>query len=151
MKRILSFVISTFICGIVTTAILPNNTYAVSATCDKTFLGLKPWYYGLTEKKQDSTKESKTCVIKQPSEGELPTFAWTIILNIVGDLALVVGYAAIIFVIYGGYKYIMSTGEPSKISAAKQIITNALIGLVIAILATVIVNTILVVIGGAAS
>ena len=44
----------------------------------------------------------------------------------------------------------MSTGEPPKVAQAKTIITNALIGLVIAILATVIVNTILIVVGSSA-
>ena len=45
----------------------------------------------------------------------------------------------------------MSTGEPGKVTEAKKMITNALIGLIIAVLATVIVNTILVVLGTAAS
>ena len=45
----------------------------------------------------------------------------------------------------------MSNGEPGKITQAKTMITNALIGLVIGILATIVVNTILVVVGGAAS
>ena len=88
---------------------------------------------------------------KTASGDDLASFVWKIVLNISADIALLVGYAAIGFVIYGGFKYIMSTGEPGKVAEAKKMITNALIGLVIAVLATVIVNTILVVIGAAAS
>jgi hypothetical protein len=53
------------------------------------------------------------------------------------------------FIVYGGYKYIMSNGDPSNVVKAKSTITNAVIGLIIAILSTVIVNTIFVVINGA--
>jgi FtsH-binding integral membrane protein len=148
MKKILSFIIAIFTCGLITTAAFPvADTYAdgVSA-CEHSILGLRPWYSGLTK------KDSKgNCVIAQPAQNDMAVFVWKIVLNVSADLALIVGYAAIIFVIFGGYKYIMSTGEPGKVSAAKQIITNALIGLIIAILATVIVNTLIAVIGGAAT
>ena len=131
-------------CGAITAATFPvGDTYATDCS-SKTFLGLRPWYDGLTETVNDS------CVIQQKKGDELPSFVWRIALNIISDVTLVVGYVAIIFVIYGGYKYIMSTGEPAKVSASKQIITNALIGLVISILATVIVNTIIAVVSGAA-
>lgn len=131
-------------CGAITAATFPvGNTYAADCS-SKTFLGLRPWYDGLT------TEVNGSCVIQQKKSDELPSFVWRIVLNIISDVTLVVGYVAIIFVIYGGYKYIMSTGEPGKVSASKQIITNALIGLVISILATVIVNTIIAVVSGAA-
>lgn len=155
MKKIVSLVL-TLILGItITTAALPANTYALSASdCEKSFLGLRPWYSGLSEVKKDSTGR-ETCVIKSPGEIDADnaqaSYFWTIVLNISADVSLLVGYVALIFLIYGGYKYILSTGEPGKVAMAKTIITNALIGLAIAILATVIVNTILVVVGSNAS
>ena len=141
MKRILSFIISIFMCGAITAAVFPvGNTYAA---CDsKTILGLRPWYDGLIMTGPDG----KSCVIEPQTDEQLPSFVWRIVLNILADLSLIIGYAAIIFVICGGYKYIMSTGEPNKVAASKLIITNALIGLIISVLATVIVNTIIAVV-----
>ncbi len=144
MKRILSFIISIFMCGAITAAVFPvGNTYAA---CDsKTILGLRPWYDGLITSASDGS-----CVIQPQTDDDLPSFVWRIVLNVLADLSLIVGYAAIIFVIFGGYKYIMSTGEPNKVAASKLIITNALIGLIISVLATVIVNTIIAVVSTAA-
>jgi hypothetical protein len=151
MKKIASFIIATFLGALVTVTAFPaGDTYA--GTCEKTFLGMRPWYMGLTEEKADTTGAT-TCVIKSPSGdgASMAEFTWKIILNLASDVTLMAGYVAIIFVIWGGYKYIMSNGEPGNVATAKKTITNALIGLVIAILSTVIVNTIIVVINGAAS
>ena len=143
MKRILSFIISIFMCGAVTAAVFPvGNTYADADCSSKTILGLRPWYDGLTT----TTSDKKSCVIQPQTDDTLPSFVWRIVLNVLADLSLIVGYAAIIFVIFGGYKYIMSTGDSGKVASAKLIITNALIGLVISVLATVIVNTIIAVV-----
>ena len=148
MRKILSFVFAMLMAGTVTSVMLPADTYA--ADCSGTNilgLGVRAWYAGLA---QDN---GGVCDIKKPgsSDAEMSTYFWTIALNVLFDLTLFIGYAAIIFVIWGGFKYIMSNGEPGKITQAKTMITNALIGLVIGILATIVVNTILVVVGGAAS
>ena len=166
MKKLASFI--TFIVLFATVGVVAfpaGDSYAVpvdtldagagggsggSGTCEKTFLGMRPWYMGLTEQKADSTGKT-TCVIKSPSGdgSSMANFVWKIILNIISDVTLMVGYVAIVFVVWGGYKYIMSNGEPGNVATAKKTITNALIGLVIALLSTVIVNTIIVVVNGA--
>lgn len=158
MKKIFSLVLSLILGATVATAVLPTNTYAADANeadCAKLFLGLRPWYMGLTTVKKDST-ERGVCVIMSPEEftsAKLSTsntgasYFWTIVLNISADVTLVAGYVALIFTIYGGFKYILSTGEPGKVALAKTIITNSLIGLAIAVLATVIVNTVILVLG----
>lgn len=43
------------------------------------------------------------------------------------------GLASVFFITYGGFIYITSRGEPDKLTSAKHIIKNALIGLVIVI------------------
>jgi Type IV secretion system pilin len=43
------------------------------------------------------------------------------------------GAVAVIFVVIGGLKYIMSQGNPSEVTKAKDTIVNALIGLAIVI------------------
>lgn len=50
------------------------------------------------------------------------------------------GIIAVGFIIYGGFRYLTSQGEAENTRAAKDTIINALIGLVIAMLATTIVR-----------
>jgi hypothetical protein len=55
-------------------------------------------------------------------------------------LSLVVGIIAVIMIIIGGLKYIMSSGDSSNINSAKNTILYALIGLVVVALAQVLVR-----------
>lgn len=50
------------------------------------------------------------------------------------------GIIAVGFIIYGGFQYLTSQGEPEHTRSAKDTILNALIGLVIAMMATTIVR-----------
>jgi len=52
----------------------------------------------------------------------------------------VLGGLALLFVVYGGFKFVASEGEPEKIAKARQTILYAIIGLLIAISAEVIVE-----------
>ena len=65
-----------------------------------------------------------------------------IILNILADLSLAVGYLSLGFIIYGGYLYIMSSGDPGKAAKGKKTLMAAVIGTAIAMLASVIMNLI---------
>lgn len=57
-----------------------------------------------------------------------------------GEILLrVAAIVAVAYIIYGGFQYLVSQGEPDRTKRAKDSILNALIGLVIAILANVIV------------
>lgn len=60
--------------------------------------------------------------------------------TIINILSWVVGIAAVIMIIIGGFKYIISGGDSGSITAAKNTILYALIGLVIVALAQVIVR-----------
>ncbi len=73
---------------------------------------------------------------------DFPSDTGKILLAVVEILLRIGGLVAIGFVIYGGFRFILSTGEPDKAKDARQTIINSLIGLVIALLATVIVNLI---------
>lgn len=61
---------------------------------------------------------------------------------IVSILSYVVGIVAIIVVLLAGFKYITAAGDSGKITSAKNTLVYAIIGLVIAALAQVIVNTV---------
>ncbi len=65
-----------------------------------------------------------------------------ILLAIFEILLRVGGMVAFFFIIYGGFQYLTSQGEPDKAKAARTTIVNALVGLVLAMMASVIVNLI---------
>ena len=54
-------------------------------------------------------------------------------------IALLVGIAAVIVIIIGGLQYVLSSGDSTRVSSAKNTILYAVIGLVIALLAQGIV------------
>lgn len=55
-------------------------------------------------------------------------------------LSSIVGLAAVVVIIVGGFKYITSGGDSNKVGAAKNTIMYALIGVVIAVMAQVLVR-----------
>lgn len=57
--------------------------------------------------------------------------------------SFIVGVAAIIMIIVGGLKYVISQGEGSNTASAKNTILYAIIGLVVVVLAQVIVKFVL--------
>lgn len=62
-----------------------------------------------------------------------------LVAQIINIFSWIVGVVAVIFVIFGGFKYITSGGDSNKVSSAKNTILYALIGLVIVALAQAIV------------
>ncbi len=67
--------------------------------------------------------------------------------NLIGDivniLSIIVGVVAVIMIIYGGFRYVTSSGDSANISTAKNIIIYAIIGLIVAALAQIIVKFVL--------
>jgi hypothetical protein len=116
--------------GVVAT--IPSTVMAQDDSCGG-ILTLPPWYRGLTD---------ADCNIVSPSElsGGLSAFIWTIALNIIEMIMQIVGYTTVVFLIYGGFKYMTAQGEAGKIVEAKDTIRNALIGLLIAIFSVAVVN-----------
>lgn len=66
-----------------------------------------------------------------------------IIKTVVNILSIIVGVVAVIMIIVGGFRYITSGGSAEGITAAKNTILYALIGLVIVALAQIIVRFVL--------
>jgi|SRR3989344_9803 len=62
---------------------------------------------------------------------------------IVNLFSVVVGIIAVIFIIIGGIKYVTSGGEANNITAAKNTIMYAIVGLVVVALAQLIVRFVL--------
>lgn len=72
----------------------------------------------------------------------------SLVKNIVNVILWVVGILSVIMLIWGGIRYITSAGDSNKVTAAKNTIMYAVVGLVIAILAFAITNFVMKQIGG---
>jgi len=60
--------------------------------------------------------------------------------RVVNILLFIIGVVSVIMIIIGGIKYVLSNGDSSQITSAKNTILYAVIGLVVALLAYAIVN-----------
>ncbi|MEK7153079.1 MAG: hypothetical protein AAB834_03970 [Patescibacteria group bacterium] len=108
-------------------------------TCSvKTFFGIPPWYeYLVSSGRMASNSVTGACELV----GKLQWNDFTLIALALLDMALrLAGLVTVIFVLYGGIQYVLSQGEPDKTKDAQQTIINALIGLVIALVATALVS-----------
>lgn len=65
---------------------------------------------------------------------------WTVGANVLDIIIQLAGLLAVGFIIYGGIRYITSQGEPENLQSAKKIVANAIIGLVLAIMASTVVG-----------
>lgn len=72
----------------------------------------------------------------------MSSFIWHIALNIVDDILQIAGYVAFGFVVFGGFLYMTSAGQPEKATRARKTITYGLIGVVVAMSAVLLVNVI---------
>ena len=122
-----------------------NNIAFAKKDCSKedSFFGLPAWYRGLVDKgtcqiKKINQKNGST--YKTDSEVSLQVFIWSIIGNIADMIMRLIGVISAGFIIYGGYQYMLSVGDSSKMAKAKVTITNAVVGLIIAIIASGIVS-----------
>lgn len=66
-----------------------------------------------------------------------------LIQNVINILLFVIGAVAVIMIIVGGIRYVVSNGDQASITGAKNTILYAVVGLVVAIMAYAIVNFIL--------
>jgi hypothetical protein len=124
------FVAST---GGATLAIAAPQT-ASAACAPPRLLTFPAWYRGL---------QRPDCSIKSPTEaGGISTFIWSIVLNVIEMMLQAVGYIAVGFIIYGGFKFITGTGTPDTVVKARTTILNAVIGLILSIASIGIVNVV---------
>lgn len=142
MRKLLAILVVTLGFTLSSTVVLtPTASAAVAAGCsDSTsFLGFPTWYKYL----DIGPEEGDPCAVTGPknAEGE---FDWEaasgrIALAIIEILLRIATIVSLGYVVYGGFRYITSQGEPDATKSARQTIINAMIGLVIALLATGIV------------
>lgn len=100
--------------------------------CENSFFGLIPWYNYLP------STDFQGCSIQNFTflpTGGTPSDIPLVLLAIVDDLLRIAGIVAVGFIIYGGYQYVGSQGSSEKTARAQNTITDALIGLAVAIVA----------------
>lgn len=73
----------------------------------------------------------------QPDDLFGPTGIFRTITNV---LLFIIGAVSVIMLIIGGFKYVTSQGDSSKVTEAKNTILYAIIGLIVAILAFAVIS-----------
>lgn len=82
------------------------------------------------------------CGVNISDQSTLTLGILQIAVNVLADLSVAVAYLVLGYVIYGGYRYIFSGGDPDKVASGKKTLAHAFIGLAIAMSANLIMNTI---------
>lgn len=107
---------------------------ATADSCSKTFLTFKTWFYYLPD-----SAFASDCSIKDFQALGANSGFLLIAMAILDDLVRLAALVAVGYIIYGGFQYITSQGSPDLTKKAQQTIINALIGLVLAIIAASVV------------
>ena len=103
------------------------NAWIFAAACNTDFFGFPTWYKYLNH---------PNC---QPQISSLSDI-WLIVAAIIEIALRVAAIVAVIFIIYAGFSYTTSQGDPDGTSKAKGALINALIGLAISVTAAAIVS-----------
>jgi hypothetical protein len=111
-------------------AILLPKMFAASCTSSDWLFGFPTWYEYLGK------DMNTTC---QVVNFTFPNDFLLIGLAIIDILLRLAGIFATVYVLYGGFQYLTSQGEPDKLNTARSTITNALVGLAIALIASALV------------
>lgn len=138
------------------TQVCPDGTtVAATSTCPRevcpkpSFFGLVPWYQYLTltrskpDNNKPDSKNNTECLISTFQvlpNGSIKSDIPLVLLAIVDDLLRIAGLVAVGYVLYGGIMFITSQGSPDGTAKAQSTVTNALIGLAIALIAVAAVS-----------
>ncbi len=141
MRRIiLVLILSLTIMTGMTFATPKQASAVVESQCDgsKYLLGFPTWYRYL------DVGGPECEIIGPPAADSTPDnikidwqkAAGRIGLAVIEIMLRIAALVAVAYVIYGGFRYITSQGEPENAKSARQTIMNGLIGLVISLIAT---------------
>ena len=90
------------------------------------FLGFPTWYEYLNHPNGHPQLQGLTDI-------------WLIVAAVIEILLRVAAIVAVIFIIYGGFSYTTSQGDPEGTGRAKSTLVNSLIGLAVAVTAAAVV------------
>lgn len=137
-KLIFTLMLAASLCGVfgfqTARAADPDS---VANNCKKSFLGLPHWYEYL--------ELDPECRVNGPTKPGSDNLDMTkvitrVSLAIIDILMRIGGMVAFGFIVYSGFRFVMSQGNPDQEKAARETAINALIGMVITIFAIAIVT-----------
>lgn len=140
---------------ILATAMIPTGTTsAAGPDCsgnnwsDNNILGIPPWYKYLEGEDVEQLDGNTVCQpvinsdkVKGTGQSSLPKGDILLIAAAILEmLSRLAALAAFAYLIYGGFMYLTSSGNPEQVKKAGSTLLNAAIGLGIAISATTFIN-----------
>lgn len=137
MKKMILYLFSSVLLGSAVVG-LSFSAGKAFASCDSNFFGIPSWCRGLGDSEGNFSK-----VLNQNNQDGIQQFIWTIVGNISDGIFRIIGVICVGCIIWAGYQYMISLGDVGKMTRAKMTLINALIGLVISVLASSIVNLVM--------
>lgn len=148
MKRIFTSIVVTVFSVFSLVFIMPVTTAGAltsveckdhADTAQAKFLDFPTWYRGFP---LEVNASRDACVLAEDAfkDEEIGLIILKIALNVVDIILRLVGIIAVGFVIWGGFQYIISRGEPEHTKSAIITIRNAVVGMVIAMVAAIVVS-----------
>lgn len=112
------------------------NLYFAACSAGSSFFGFPTWYEYLPENTNvpAGTKCTPAIDLSDPAQ------VASIVLALIEIMLRISALVAVGFIIYGGFRYILSQGNSDSATAARKTIINAVVGLVIAMVATFVVS-----------
>ncbi len=101
--------------------------FAAATVCNTDFFGFPTWWKYL---------HHPGCTPQIQGLNDI----WLIVAAIIEIALRIAAIVAVVFIIYGGFGYVTSQGDPEGTAKAKSTLVNALIGLAVAVMAAVIVS-----------
>lgn len=88
----------------------------------------------------NDTANKDTAVCQNKNEGSSREAAANQVQEVINLILFALGIIAVIMIVYGGFRFVLSNGDPGQAKTARETIMYAAIGLVVAILSYTIVN-----------
>jgi hypothetical protein len=128
--------------------LLSSVAFAKSAEAcevpDNSLLGIPTWYKyldGVEVAQNDGSVVCQPTIKLKTGDNKLPKQDILLIVAAVLEILIrIAGIAAFIYLLYGGFMYLTSSGNSESVKNAGSTLLNAAIGLAIAISATTIIN-----------
>lgn len=122
-------------------SVLPPSTVSAAKQCPGQTFFLPRWYDNMCDDKGNiASPAPKNGKKYTDTANSLGSWILTIVMNVVKILLVIVGYVALIGIIWGGFKYMTQGDSSSGTAAARKTIQNAVIGLIISIMSVAIIN-----------
>lgn len=115
-----------------------GSTATSECALPKTRYGIPTWYKYLPGATDPA--DGTTCRLMVDFSVEDTNSLISVGLAVVEIMLFIGGIVAVAFIVYGGFRYVLSQGNPDQTKTAKDAVLNAVIGLVIAVLASTLVR-----------